>query len=306
MNDDTRVTIQHNNDTPVETTIGAIERAAKRLAKVPYTGEDYTRSEFDHSLPTDRETSRRSGEPRPHIEGVSLASALAYALLACPQKDDNNMLNYVTVHHDLVYNRLEVSATDTHRWHIAYAPVPKDMDHLHTFRWPREDAQRFCGLIKSGISAGISGENTVVRPVSTQEIWEIEYGAKSPITVDLWAQLVDEHRSPPKFQFGAGAGLSAMHDAKHVGAAMSLWGRKGVRVARDQVDAGGRRHISLGDEFGNELARAIIVQLGFTEGEPETPQAEIEGTLHAKGAVRAKAAPKPAKKPVKKAAKKKR
>ena len=110
--------------------------------------------------------------------------------------------------------------------------------------------------------------------------WEIAFGETHPIVIDVTPSMAHDGWQPPAFSVGAGAGASAIHDARHVAKALTVPGAESARVLRDEVDSAGRRHLTVGDEFGHELARSVLVHLGFSEGEPESPQKKIPGTLH--------------------------
>jgi hypothetical protein len=108
--------------------------------------------------------------------------------------------------------------------------------------------------------------------------WEISYGGAQPITTESAPSFAHDNWAPPRFDASGPPAVGAIHDARHVAKAMSL-ALESTRVARDEVDACGRRHVTIVDEFGNEVARAVLLNLGFTEGEPTSPQGEIPHTL---------------------------
>jgi hypothetical protein len=298
MNDGiTGVTLQFNNEEPITLTQEQVSRAAKRLKDEVYTGEDFTdpgptrTTEFDHSLHSDEPK-----KDRPFIDGGSLASGLDYVLKATPARDDNEMLCYLHVWHDTAKHRIVITGVDGQRYHEAYVQTPADLPKIAPARWPHEDAAKVRDILKAIIKVG---EYCAVRCEGIdQRRWSITYGSSEPMMVDVFAMSYGFGLELPRFQRGLGAGAAATHDAKLVSTAMALWGCKGVRVATDEVDSEGMRHIVLTDSAGSPLARAVVVRVGMREADPESPQSEIPGALGAADRTRM---PVPDKKPKAKA-----
>jgi hypothetical protein len=242
---------------------------------------------------SEREPARdASGDVRPYLNGEALLAALKYALIACPKpSDDDSLLSYVVFARDETRGRISFTACDTTRWHQSFVACEKGIDLHGTFRLPKADVQRLKDFLTTAVERGSFCN---VRPKSDSIgvcSWEIAFGETHPIVIDTMPGFAHENWEPPAFSVGAGAGAAAMHDAKHVAKAMSI-ALESTRVLRDEVDSSGRRHVTIGDEFGHEVARAVLVQLGFSEGEPRSPQEEIPGTLGSKDRMRT-AAPTP-------------
>jgi len=251
-----------------------------------------------------------SGDPRPYLNGEALLSALKYALVACPKpSEDDSLLSYVVFARDETRGRISFTACDTNRWHQSFVACEKGIDLHGTFRLPKADVQRLKDFLQTAVDRGSICN---VRPKSDSIgvcSWEIAFGETHPIVIDVSSSFAHEGWQPPQFAVGAGAAAAAMHDARHVAKALTVQGAESTRVVRDEVDSEGRRFVTIADEFGHELARAVLVQLGFTEGEPESAQKEIPGALGTEGRARS-SAPKASKKgakaskPAKTAAKK--
>lgn len=253
-----------------------------------------------------------AGDPRPYLNGEALLAALKYVLVACPKpSEDDSLLSCVVISHDPSKSRISFTACDTNRWHQAFIAAERGIDLRGTFRLDKGDVQRLKDFLQTAVDRGACCN---VRPKSNGigvSSWEIAFGETHPIVIDVTPSFTHDDWEPPAFSVGAGAGAAAMHDARHVAKALTVSGAASTRVVRDEVDSSGRRHVTIADEFGHELARAVLVQLGFSEGEPESPQAEIPGALGTEGRKRTRGpAPKAAKKskakaPAKKAGTKK-
>lgn len=223
-----------------------------------------------------------AGDERPYLTGSTFLAALKYALVACPapkKEDESSLLSYVVFHIDPARRRLSMTACDTTRYHQAFVAADASLAWMGSFRVSREDCQILRQLIET---ADKVGSYCCVRPVRRDafgiEGWEISYGGAAPITTDAFVSLAHHNWEPPSFDSSRPPAVGAIHDARHVAKAMSI-SLESTRVARDEVDACGRRHVTLVDEFGSEVARAVLLNLGFTEGEPESPQRELPNTL---------------------------
>lgn len=219
------------------------------------------------------------GDTRPYFTGQTFRAALKYAMRACPKEkkdDDSSLLSYVIFSYDHDKKRLSLSASDTTRWHQSFVAADKSFAWLGTFRISREE----CSILSQLLEAAEKiGEYCTVRPIKRSGAlggWEIAYGEIRPIETENFVSFAHENWEPPRFTAGTASG--AQHDAKNVAAACSL-AIKSTRVARDEVDGAGRRHITITDEFGHEVARAVLLNIGATEGEPRKPQTEIPGAL---------------------------
>lgn len=222
------------------------------------------------------------GDARPYFTGTTFLAALKYALVACPapkKEDESSLLSYVVVSSDPARRRISMSACDTTRYHQAFVAADPSTEWMGTFRLSREECQVVRQLIETAVKVG---SHCCVRPVRSDGIgvdgWEISYGGAQPITTESASSFAHDNWAPPRFDASGPPAVGAIHDARHVAKAMSI-ALESTRVARDEVDAVGRRHVTVVDEFGNEVARAVLLNLGFTEGEPESPQREIPHTL---------------------------
>lgn len=220
------------------------------------------------------------GDTRPYFTGATFRAALKYAMRACPKEkkdDDSSLLSYVIFSYDHDKKRLSLSASDTTRWHQSFVAADPSFAWLGTFRISRDECSILSQLLETAEKVG---EYCTVRPIKHKKGalagWEIAYGEVQPIVTENFVTVAHENWEPPKFTAGLASG--AQHDAKNVAAACSL-AIKSTRVARDEVDGAGRRHITITDEFGHEVARAVLLNIGATEGEPRKPQTEIPGAL---------------------------
>lgn len=220
------------------------------------------------------------GDARPYLNGEALLAALKYVLVACPKpSDDDSLLSFVVVQRDPKHDRISLTACDTNRWHQAYVACERGIDLRGTFRLSKGDVAQFKDFLTTAVERGACCN---VRPRSNAVgvcSWEIAFGGTQPLAIDAEPQFAHDGWEPPPFSVGAGAGAAAMHDARHVAKALTVPGAESTRVVRDEVDSAGRRHVTIADEFGHELARAVLVQMGFSEGEPESRQREIPGAL---------------------------
>jgi hypothetical protein len=92
----------------------------------------------------------------------------------------------------------------------------------------------------------------------------------------------------PRFaRLGTDSIMSTDHDARSIAQATS-WPGGTARLKKDDVDGGGRRHLTLTDSSGTEVMRACLIPMGLTEGLPEEPQLEIDGALSPKKPKRGK------------------
>lgn len=248
------------------------------------------------SPPSDSRAVERgpAGDDRPYFTGTSFLAALKYALVACPKpkkEDDSSLLSYVVFSMDSERRRLSLTACDTTRYHQAFVAADRGFAWLGTFRVAREECLVLQQLLETAEKVG---SYCCIRPVrgdgNGAEGWEISYGESLPIQTQCMPGVAHDNWEPPKFGVGLPA-VGAVHDARNVARAMSL-SLKSTRVMRDEVDSAGRRHVTIGDEFGHEVARAVLLNIGFTEGEPRSPQEEIPGTLGSKDRMRT-AAPAP-------------
>lgn len=242
-------------------------------------------------------------DARPYINGANLLSALKYVLVACPKpSEDDSQLSYVVIERDVALGRVSLTACDTNRWHQAFVACPTGINLRGVSRISKNDAMQLRDFLQTAVDRGAFCN---VRPQSNGigvTAWEIAFGGGSPLVIDASPSFAHEGWKPPPFAFDNRAGIAAQHDARHVAKAMTVPGAESTRVVRDSVDSAGRRHVTITDEFGHELARAVLVQLGFSEGEPISPQTEIPGTIGTPDRVRS-APPKPAKKVAKAKAK---
>lgn len=261
---------------------------------------------------------RGDDDARPYINGANLLSALKYVLVACPKpSEDDSQLSHVVIERDVALGRVSLTACDTNRWHQAFVACPTGINLRGVSRISKNDAMQLRDFLQTAVDRGAFCN---VRPQSNGigvTAWEIAFGGGSPLVIDASPSFVHEGWKPPPFAIDNRAGMAAQHDARHVAKAMTIPGAESTRVVRDSVDSAGRRHVTITDEFGHELARAVLVQLGFSEGEPISPQTEIPGTIGTPNRVRsappkplklvkkvAKAKAKPASKPAKSAPKK--
>lgn len=237
------------------------------------------------ALPSEERPRERGpgGDARPYFTGTTFLAALKYALVACPapqKEDESSLLSYVVVSSDPARRRISMSACDTTRYHQAFVAADPSTEWMGTFRLSREECQVLRQLIETAVKVG---SYCCVRPRFGGggigvDGWEISYGGAQPITTESAPSFAHDNWTPPTFDASRPPAVGAIHDARHVAKAMSI-ALESTRVARDEVDACGRRHVTLVDEFGNEVARAVLLNLGFTEGEPESPQREIPNTL---------------------------
>ncbi len=233
------------------------------------------------------------GDERPYFTGATFLAALKYVLVACPKpkrEDDSSLLAYVVFSVDRERRRLSLTACDTTRYHQAFVAADPAFAWLRTFRISREDCIVLQRLLETAEKVG---SYCCIRPVRGDgfgaEGWEISYGEALPIQTECMPAPAHENWEPPKFGTGLPA-VGAIHDARNVAKAMTI-SLESTRVMRDEVDSAGRRHVTIGDEFGNEVARAVLLNVGFTEGEPESPQREIPGALGAPDRKRTAAPP---------------
>lgn len=258
---------------------------------------------------------RGDDDARPYLDGASLLMALKYALEACPKPSkEDSTLSCVVFSRDTRLDRISLTSCDTTRYHQSYVACPRGIDLRGTFRIAKNEAMQLRDFLTTTVDRGAFCN---VRPRSNGigvTAWEIAFGGGTPLVIDATPAFAHEGWQPPTFAVDSRSGIAAMHDARHVAKALSVSGAESPRVVRDEVDSAGRRHLTITDEFGHELARAVLVQLGFSEGEPVSPQKEIPGTIGTPDRMRsappkpakkvAKAKAKPASKPVKSAPKK--
>lgn len=221
-------------------------------------------------------------EPLPTVDAVPFLAALKYAFTACAKEDDQPALAFVVVARDHLRQRLVFAARDGRRWHAAYVAAPENLVQS-TVALTRECIE---GAIKDLAYAARRDSNAKVVFDWTQPLrWFVRYGAPTPLTIPL-ADFAPG-REPEEWELPSigrdvvhGLGRPAMLDfeATHEAKART-WLGGGALVRRDELDDHGRRHVTLVDSSGEELARAVLVQLGRTDGLPRDPQQAFPGTL---------------------------
>lgn len=221
-------------------------------------------------------------EPLPTVDAVPFLAALKYAFTACAKEDDQPALAFVVVARDYPRQRLVFAARDGRRWHAAYVAAPEKLIQS-TVALTRESIE---GAIKDLAYAARRDSNAKVAFDWTQPLrWFVRYGAPTPITIPL-ADFAPGHEPEAwelpsigrdlihGFSRPATLDFEATHEAK-----ARTWLGGGALVRRDELDDHGRRHVTLVDSSGEELARAVLVQLGRTDGLPRDPQQAFPGTL---------------------------
>jgi hypothetical protein len=224
-----------------------------------------------------------------HAMGEEFAAALKIVLKAAPKRGAGAAIQHVVLASDPEQKRLELAAHDGNRYHLAFVPTSDAVTmapqaiQLRNARSLLKSVEYAVKERKLGARVGFA-EHT---GSPTRLI--ISCGKPQALTFELKLAAKGEPEGwrPPKFS-RAGDVTEAEHDARSIQDATS-W--KGARVTRDERDGVGRRHITLMDQAGVELMRAVIVPTGLTEGLPDEPQLEIDGTLSPKKRGKLKAEP---------------
>jgi hypothetical protein len=241
--------------------------AARKARRTEADGEDEDGDENDTSLDL----------AIAHVMGGDFADALRIVLKAAPKRGASPAISHVVIASDTERKRLELAAHDGCRYHLAFVPtsapieMPAQAIQLRNARSLLKSVEYAVKERKLGARVGfIEHTGSPTRLV-------ISCGKPQPLSflLKLAAKGEPDGWRPPKFSRG-GDVTSAEHDARAITDA-TAW--KGARVTRDECDGVGRRHITLMNQTGTELMRAVIVASGLTEGLPEDPQLEIAGAL---------------------------
>ncbi len=224
-------------------------------------------------------------EELPTVDAAPFLAALKFAFTACAKEDDQPALAFVAFAVEHRLERIVFAARDGRRWHAAYVPAPEKL-HQYPVALARES---IAGAIKDlAHCVKRDGNAKVVFDFVRPLHWYVRYGAPTPLTiqlVDLMPGKAPEGWELPSIGrdlvslFGVTSApvaldFEATHEAK-----ARTWVGGGALVRRDELDDHGRRHVTLVDSGGEELARAVLVQLGRTDGLPAERQTEIAGTL---------------------------
>jgi hypothetical protein len=225
-------------------------------------------------------------ENLPSVDAASFLAALKYAYTACPIPDDQPAVEFVVFAR--VGQRLVFSARDGRRWHAAYLPAPEKM-HQVPIALTRESIADAIKDLAHAVKRNSAAK--VAFDWVTPLCWYVRYGAPSPMVIalsDFSPGQVPEEWEPPRFSPAFARESAVDFEAAHEAKART-WLGGGALVRRDEVDDRGRRHVVLVDSGGEELARAVLVPLGLTDGLPRDSQEEIPGTLTPAAAARKKA-----------------
>jgi hypothetical protein len=241
---------------------------------------------------------RRRREPEPTIDpdaglfasAGGFAQALSVALRACPKEKDEPSVSYLVISSEPDLNRLRLGARDGRRWHITYCPTSGPIA-MPTITLTRESARELLDTVNFAVDQFPGGANIrFADATGMNTLWAISCGKVEPILIKLqefMAGRLPEGWLPPKFVAPApGESTETIidYDAKSISEA-TRWPGGGAVVKRDEVDASGRRHLSITDTSGEELAYVVIVARGQKDGLPRTAQTEIGTTLSPKDPV---------------------
>lgn len=218
-----------------------------------------------------------------NVPAEPLLQAVKAALRACPRKEeDQPSTAYLVIASESKHSRLVIGGRDGRRWHVAFAPtsLPHEM---RTLAITLESAKELRDALQYAADKMPGGANVRLRDTTGSDLLlQIRCGLVEPLTLELMergSSKAPEGWRPPKFVAPAEgkAVASADYESRHMGEATRWTG--GAIVKRDEVDAAGRRHITLVDDGGDELLHAVLVARGQTDGLPRDPQEEIPGAL---------------------------
>ncbi len=212
-----------------------------------------------------------------HAMGEDFAAALRIVLKATPKRGASPAISHVVLASDPDKKRLELAAHDGCRWHLAFVPTSDVVEMV-----PQAIQLRNARSLLRSVEYAVKERKLGARVGFAEHTGNptrlvISCGKPDALMFELKLAAKGEPEGwrPPRFS-RSGDATAAEYDARAIAEA-TAW--KGARVTRDECDAVGRRHITLMDQTGVELMRAVIVASGLTEGLPEEPQLEIEGAL---------------------------
>lgn len=229
-------------------------------------------------LPPDEPTHAIVAGPR-RVGAEGFLNALKYVARACPKMKDQPDLAFVIIRHDTERKRIELCARDGNRWHRSFVPAPGAL-YITTSALTQASVRN---AIRD-IDHAVKRNKAAMVSIDAASEWDVHYGAPAPIAIEC-AKLgkAPKDWEPPAFKKAEGYVAAALdgYQSRHMSEAQSWPG--GARVKRDEMDASGRRHLNLVDTDGFELAHAVVMPMGITDGLPESKQTEIDSTLSPPG-----------------------
>ena len=238
--------------------------------------------------PTHSEWSEKNERVQPgprRVSGEHLLNAIKHVFKACPKPKDLPEMAGVLIRHNTDKKRIELIACDGCRSHVDYVEAPEGL-LLITAVLDYDSVRK----AKKRLQHALDSCPSMMVEFVTTTYWEAHVLEAVPLVIELekFSDTPYEYM-PPSYSPPTGASpVVSDYSTKHVVDAMTWTG--GAYLKHDRVDGAGRRHILLTDTSGEELARAVVLPVGMTEGLPDSRQTELDSTLSPPGVADSKRA----------------